>query len=155
MLKCDPVKRITLKQIISHPWVTCKGLNPLLQTTVFSDLGKEDLNEAVLGYMESFVEVLHIESHEELVKSITNNRQTSVAASYYMLNNQYELFAKQRTISRSSMPRMTKSEPDLGKLAASSNCNCDTLPPLCEPFLSKNKVGVKMRHTYILCTRII
>ena len=83
LLNPDPIKRISLKEAMEHPWVN-EGYASLLKPFPYPNKPTEDqVNPTILRYMNSNMDF----NLNEITENIKLNKQSSSLATYYNLLN--------------------------------------------------------------------
>lgn len=83
MLNPDPIKRISLKEAMEHPWVN-EGYASLLKPFPYPNKPTEDqVNPTILRYMNTNMEF----NLNEITENIKLNKPSSSLATYYLLLN--------------------------------------------------------------------
>jgi Neu-associated kinase len=83
LLNPDPLKRISLKEAMEHPWIN-EGYSNVLKPFPYPNKPTEDqVNPTILRYMNSNMEF----SINEVAENIKTNKPSSSLATYYLLLN--------------------------------------------------------------------
>lgn len=83
LLNPDPLKRISLKEAMEHPWIN-EGYSNVLKPFPYPNKPTEDqVNPTILRYMNSNMEF----SVSEVAENIKSNKPSSSLATYYLLLN--------------------------------------------------------------------
>ena len=83
LLNPDPLKRISLKEAMEHPWIN-EGYSNVLKPFPYPNKPTEDqVNPTILRYMNSNMEF----SVSEVAENIKTNKPSSSLATYYLLLN--------------------------------------------------------------------
>lgn len=83
LLNPDPVKRISLKEAMEHPWVN-EGYASQLKPFPYPNKPTEDqINPTIMRYMNTNMEF----SINEVTENIKSNKPSSSLATYYLLLN--------------------------------------------------------------------
>lgn len=83
LLNPDPVKRISLKEAMEHPWVNEGYASQLKPFPYPNKPSEEQINPTILRYMNSNMEF----SITEVTDNIKSNKPSSSLATYYLLFN--------------------------------------------------------------------
>ena len=157
MLCYDPQKRITIKEIQKHSWVTIKGFHPLPPAMACNVTTHDDLNQFVLGFMEHS-ECMRGQSKESLILDILDDRCTGATSTYHLLEKSYQQWQARNKIPLSSITckrscsdncLMKKAGPPRTAATSDSRRTSESqLPPL----LRSDK---KVSSCYLLINKVI
>lgn len=83
LLNPDPVKRISLKEAMEHPWVNEGYASQLKPFPYPNKPSEEQINPTIMRYMSQHMEF----NTAEITENIKSNKPSSSLATYYLLLN--------------------------------------------------------------------
>jgi Neu-associated kinase len=118
LLNPDPIKRISLKEAMEHPWLNEGYSNPLKPFPYPNKPTEDQVNPTILRYMNSNMEF----NGTEVAENIKTNKPSSSLATYYLLLN------KVKTMLLKMDPKKDKLKPriDSNNISNSNSNNKQT-----------------------------
>jgi Neu-associated kinase len=125
LLNPDPLKRISLKEAMEHPWIN-EGYTSTLKPFPYPNKPTEDqVNPTILRYMNTNMEF----NVTEVADNIKTNKPSSSLATYYLLLNKVKTMLMKIDPKKDKLkPRSTDSKPTVKDTVKSSKTTATTTP---------------------------